>query len=229
MRNHVIRWPKRVISAETERSHVAPKPAQSRRLSDEDLVQRLREGQEEALSALFERYYRLVLKIASRIVRDAGEAEDVMQEVFFEIYRKADHFDGTKGSARTWILQYAYHRSLNRRRYLALRESYSRKEIAELEVLETHYSPNGASQLTHAEAADVVHQGLATLSQKQRETLELAFFDGLLLSEIAHRKKESIGNVRHYYYRGLQKLRSFLQNGSAGRGIKKQQLREGSW
>jgi len=87
-------------------------------LSDEEVMEQLCQGHPEALPTLFDRFYRLVLKIALRILRDPGEAEDVMQDVFFEIFNKAAQFDPAKGSTKTWILQYAYHRSLNRRQYL---------------------------------------------------------------------------------------------------------------
>ena len=86
-------------------------------------MEQLREGHPDALPSLFNRFYRLVLKIALRILRDPGEAEDVMQEVFFEIFNKAAQFDPAKGSTKTWIVQYAYHRSLSRRQYLSLRNS----------------------------------------------------------------------------------------------------------
>src|SRR5262245_35488399 len=108
------------------------------KLSDEDVVERLCQGYSDALPILFDRFYRLVLKIALRILRDPGEAEDVMQDVFFEIFNKAAQFDPAKGSAKTWILQYAYHRSLSRRQYLALRNSYGRHEIGEREVSESN-------------------------------------------------------------------------------------------
>ncbi len=80
-------------------------------LSDEDVMEQLRQGHPDALPILFDRFYRLVLKIALRILRDPGEAEDLMQEVFFEIFNKAAQFDPAKGSTKTWILQYAYHRA----------------------------------------------------------------------------------------------------------------------
>ena len=99
------------------------------KLSDEDVMEQLRQGHPDALPILFDRFYRLVLKIALRILRDPGEAEDLMQDVFFEIFNKAAQFDSAKGSTKTWILQYAYHRSLNRRQYLALRNFYDRHQI----------------------------------------------------------------------------------------------------
>ena len=181
------------------------------KLSDEDVIERLRQGHSDALPILFDRFRRLVLKIASRILRDAGEAEDVTQDVFFEIFNKAAQFDPAKGSAKTWVLQYAYHRSLSRRQYLALRSFYDRQNISEREVSESN-SPNVSWRgLTFQEWKRVLEQGLATLNEKQRKTLELVCFQGLLLSEIAERTKEPLPNVRHHYYRGLEGLRKFLQ------------------
>ncbi len=107
-------------------------------LSDEEIMKQVRQGHPDALLILFDRFYRLVLKVALRILRDPGEAEDLMQDVFFEIFNKADQFDAARGSAKTWILQYAYHRSLNRRQYLALRNFYNRHETTELEVSESN-------------------------------------------------------------------------------------------
>ena len=180
-------------------------------LSDEDIMEQLRLGHPDALPILFDRFYRLVLKIALRILRDPGEAEDVMQEIFFEIFNKAAQFDPTRGSTKTWILQYAYHRSFSRRQYLALRNFYDRHQIAELEISESNQSDGSWRGMTFPEWRRVIEQGLATLNKKQRETLELVCFQGFLLSEIAERTKESVPNVRHHYYRGLQRLKKFMQ------------------
>jgi len=186
-------------------------------LSDEDVMERLRKGDPDALPFLFDRFYRLVLRIASRILRDPGEAEDVMQEVFLEIFNRAAQFDSAKGSAKTWILQYAYHRSLSRRQYLALRNFYDRRQVGERQISESCSPDLSWRGLTVQEWRRVIEQGLATLNEKQRKTIELACFQGLLLSEIAERTKESLPNVRHYYYRGLEGLRKFMQAGAGGR------------
>jgi RNA polymerase sigma-70 factor, ECF subfamily len=180
-------------------------------MTDEDVIERLRNGDPDALPILFDRFHRLVMKIGLRILRDAGEAEDVMQEIFLEIFNKAGQFDPAKGSAKTWILQYAYHRSLSRRQYLALRNFYDRHQTTELEVLESNRVDTSWRGLTFEEWRRVIQQGLATLHEKQRKTVEMVCFQGLLLSEIAERTKESLPNVRHHYYRGLQALRKFLQ------------------
>lgn len=179
-------------------------------MTDEDVMEQLRNGNADALTILFDRFHRLVMKIALRILRDPGEAEDVMQDIFFEVFNKASQFDPAKGSTKTWILQYAYHRSLSRRQYLALRNFYDRRQTTELEVVESKRVDDSWRGLTFQEWRGVIQQGLSTLSENQRRTIELASFQGLLLTEIAERTKESLANVRHHYYRGLQALRQFL-------------------
>ena len=134
-------------------------------LADEDFIERLKQGDDDALAALFRRYHRLVLSVALKILRDPGEAEDLLQEVFLEIYRKAGQFDRTIGSAKTWILQCAYYKSLSRRRYLAVRNGNNREhifELSQLAALEAYYSPNGTGNMTHQEFTRAVGQGLAT-------------------------------------------------------------------
>src|SRR6266852_9285241 len=98
------------------------------RLSDEALMLHLSTGHHDALAVLFDRYHRLVLNVALRILRDTGEAEDLMQSVFLEIFHTAAQFDPAKGATKVWILQYAYHRSFNRREYLNLRGLYERPD-----------------------------------------------------------------------------------------------------
>ena len=200
---------------------VVPEPAASAfgvpivrmlNLSDEDVMEQLRQGHPDALLILFDRFYRLVLNVALRILRDPGEAEDLMQDVFLEIFNKADQFDPAKGSAKTWILQYAYHRSLNRRQYLALRNFYDRHQITETGSLRIQFPGCFVARLdVSGMEARSLSKGWRTLNEKQRKTLELACFQGLLLSEIAERTKESLANVRHHYYRGLEGLRKSLQ------------------
>ena len=91
------------------------------RVSDEDLLRQLRSGQTDALAVLFDRHCRLVFSVARRILRDSGEAEDLMQEVFLEVHRDAGKFDPARGSVKTWILLCAKQGSLNRLKHLKLR------------------------------------------------------------------------------------------------------------
>jgi len=177
-------------------------------LSDEALVMHLRDGHPDALAVLFDRYHRLVLSVALRILRDPGEAEDVMQSVFLEILGSAAQFDASRGTTKVWILQYAYHRGLNRRRSLNLRRFHELTEDSPFPAT-VLTSPEKAS-LGMLESAQLVQEALSRLNKLQKRTLELAFFEGLTMHEIAEKTGESFASVRHHYYRGLEKLRSLL-------------------
>ncbi len=180
-------------------------------LPDDEVMEHLKGGNQDALAVLFDRYHRLVLSIALRILRDQGEAEDLMQTVFFEIYRAAGQFDALKGTTKAWVLQYTYHRSLNRRHYLNVRSFYDLPAAASTKEREASCRPNGNGTLTAQELARLVEQGLAALTKAQRKTLELAFYEGLTMAEIADRMKESVSNIRHHYYRGIHQLRAVMQ------------------
>src|SRR5579864_9302369 len=93
-------------------------------LTDEQLAHTLMNGEHDALTVLFDRYHGLVYSIAFRIVRDSGEAEDVVQTVFLDFFRAQAKFDPNKGILKVWLLQYAYHRAVNRKRHLAANRFY---------------------------------------------------------------------------------------------------------
>ena len=178
--------------------------------TDEELMRILQSGAQDALSILFQRYYRLVFHTAAGIVRDRSEAEDVMQDVFLEIYRDAAKFDPKRGTLRTWLLQYAYHRSLNRRKYLATRGFYDRVEARTRsgDTAGPFYTRDG---LTRHDWSTTINKGLLHLNPKERQAIELVCYEGLLLREIAESMCVSLPNVRNHYYRGLKKLRGFLE------------------
>jgi RNA polymerase sigma-70 factor (ECF subfamily) len=184
-------------------------------LADEVLMGRLRDGHHDALAVLFDRYHRLVLRIALGILHDVGEAEDLMQSVFLEIFRSAAQFDQARGTAKVWILQYAYHRSFNRRKYLNLRGTYERPENS----VPVEKSPAEANTNTLGvlDSARAVRQALGRLNNTQRKIVELAFYEGLTMHEIAQTTGESFDSIRHHYYRGLEKLRSILCEASGTR------------
>jgi RNA polymerase sigma-70 factor, ECF subfamily len=176
-------------------------------LTDEDLLERLRSGVADALAVLFDRHYRLVFSVAHRILRDSGEAEDLMQEVFLEVYRDADKFDPARGSVKNWILQYAKHRSLNRWKYLKLRGHYDER---------SDYEPAEPSHWASlADWQSSIRRSLDQLSENERRVIEQVCFEGLVLKEVADRTGEPLPNVRNYYYRGLKKLRVVLGLGTA--------------
>ncbi len=181
-----------------------------KKLSDELLVDALQNGRADALSVLFDRYGRLVFHVAQRILRDPGEAEDLTQDVFIEIYRKADLFDPSKGSVLNWILQYAYHRSFNRRKYLSLRSFYDASPVTALAHLELAGEQTGRERMSSHEWREVLQSGMKVLTDKERQIVGLVAFEGLTVREASERMEESYANSRNHYYRALKKLRGFL-------------------
>jgi RNA polymerase sigma-70 factor (ECF subfamily) len=174
--------------------------------TDEDLLCQAGRGSKNALAVLFHRYYRKVLNVAHRILKDVSEAEDLCQEVFIFVLQRARLFDPAKGAASSWIIQIAYHRAINRRQYLTHRQHYASQEFNEEQIV-VGPSPLLVSEINSRNLLALLR---ALLSQEQRETLELHFFEGYSLREIAEKRNQTIGNVRHHYYRGLERLRSLV-------------------
>jgi RNA polymerase sigma-70 factor (ECF subfamily) len=179
-------------------------------LGDERLIQEVRAGNTDAFAIVFKRYHRLVHVTALNILRDAGEAEDLTQTVFLEIYRRLGQFDPARGTLRVWLLQYAYSRSMHRRNYLFVRQFHKQVELSELDEAQSHWSPK---RLDLQETTRLTSEVLGVLPEPQRRTLEMFFFEGLTLTEISQRRNETFSNVRHHYYRGLEQLRSYVENG----------------
>jgi RNA polymerase sigma-70 factor (ECF subfamily) len=165
-------------------------------------------GYGEALACLFQRYALLIRGVASRILSDASEAEDLVQDLFIYIQRKCAIFDSSKSSARSWIIQMTYHRAIERRRYLTTRQFYSRGDeegmrnaVVGVPTDESDYSAEAVFGRNGLEKV------FDSLSEGQRDTLRLYFFEGYTLAEIAVKLGQPHANVRHHYYRGLGKLR----------------------
>ena len=178
-------------------------------VSDEALLAHIRTGDREALADLFRRYARLVHGVALRILRDSSEADDLLQDLFLFIHRKCEVFDGSKSSARSWIVQMTYHRAIDRRRYLQSRHFYTRVDLNETtEVLDTRSGNMEPNEFVGALVGNTTMEGLLdTLTEDQRNTLSLHFFEGYTFSEIAVKLDQSLGNIRNHYYRGLEQLR----------------------
>jgi RNA polymerase sigma-70 factor (ECF subfamily) len=185
-------------------------------LGDPDLLVHLRSGHNDALAVLFARYHRLVLSVAIKILGDPTEAEDVMQSVFLEIYRVAGQFKPSRGTVKVWLLQYAYHRSLNRRKYLKVRGLYKQSQpgVRPSDSADAFDRQTAPGLWTHPETCCLVREGLESLNYTQRIVLQMAYFEDMPLKEIAERTGSSLVNVRHHYYRALYRLRSLFLPGN---------------
>jgi len=187
----------------------APEPAIAREsaLSDEGVMKRVQAGDKEALGLLFDRYSRLVLSVGLRILRDLSEAEELVQDVFLYVFNKCASFDSQKSCFRSWLVQIAYCRAFDKREYLINRRFYDYRNIDE--ILESVRSNECLeASLEQAELRRLLEDAFAELTERQRTTLELFFFQGYSLREISSQMDESLVSTRHHYYRGLDKLKS---------------------
>jgi RNA polymerase sigma-70 factor, ECF subfamily len=195
-----------------ERPATAPDAVERRIPSDQEVMARLQSNDSSALEILFDRYARLVLRIARGVLRDSGEAEDVVQDAFFHLYKKSMLFDGSKGAVKSWILQIALHRALDRKAHLARRGFYLGTDIGSLDdtlLGETDLDREIGAKLNRVR----LEKAFEELPDIQRLTLELFYFEGLNLREISAKLNEPLGNTRHHFYRGLERLRrsAFVQ------------------
>jgi RNA polymerase sigma-70 factor, ECF subfamily len=179
-------------------------------LDDVGLLRELQAGNHDALAVLYDRYYNAVLGVGLRILRDRGEAEDILQNIFMEIAERVEQFDSARGTVLVWLMQYAYTRSINRRNYLLVRRFYANVAMGELSEYE-----QGALRLyseAPQECARFVREALGLLNENQRRTIELVHFEGLNLKDVAVRTSLSFSTVRHHYYRGMAKLKEHLKS-----------------
>jgi RNA polymerase sigma-70 factor, ECF subfamily len=184
---------------------------------DEVLMLRIQGGDEQALGLLLERYANIVLGIGLKVLRDREEAEELVQDVFFQVYRKCQLYDSTRGTARAWLLQTAYHRAFDRREYLQVRRFYDNRSVEELaDVMRASCDVEYEARVNQGE--QILRRAFEELSEKQRQTLTLFFFEGYTLREISETLKEPLPNVRHHYYRGLKHLKESANITTLGRG-----------
>lgn len=184
----------------------APQPTEAPAPSDEELMAWMQNRNSKGLDVLYGRYARLVFAIAFRIVSDRSEAEEVVQEAFFALYQKAGLFDPAKGSAKGWLVQIAFSRARDRRAHLLRRGFYSGTDI---DALDDTLREQGDIEHDVGLKIDFLHllSAFDELTEMQRKTIELFYFQGLELREISRRLDEPFGNVRHHLYRGLERLR----------------------
>jgi RNA polymerase sigma-70 factor (ECF subfamily) len=168
----------------------------------ESLLRRLRDGDHGALSEFYDLYAGLVNGLALRILKDTADAEDVVQEVFVQVWRQAERYDPGRGSAEAWLCTIARTRSLDRLR----RRTSRREDPSELRPL--------AIAAPRTEESLAVRKALETLSGDQRRALELAYYEGLTQTEIAARLGEPLGTIKTRIRSAMIRLRDMLGEAS---------------
>lgn len=172
---------------------------------DLDLIRRVADRDEGALAALYDRYAGLVYSVVKRVLRDAGAAEEILQDIFYQLWRNAANFDSSRGSLPGWLLVAARNRAIDRlrRHDRRLTEKIEKTPFITSLPLETAASRN--------ELMSKVKAALSGLPQMQREAMEMAYFEGLTQSEIAQRTGEPLGTVKTRLRTALQALKRVLK------------------
>jgi RNA polymerase sigma-70 factor, ECF subfamily len=168
-----------------------------------------------ALGRLYDLLSRPLYSLALRITNDSAEAQDIVQDVFLQLWQKAGDYSTARGSVFGWAATLTRNRAIDR-----LRQRKRRTEIVHESAPDIHGGPTGAQEQTAADAlglqeqAGVVRAALAALPAEQRAAIELAFFGGLTQQEIAARLNEPLGTVKARIRRGLLRLRDTLSSRS---------------
>lgn len=166
---------------------------------DTELIAQIARGQQAALGALYDRHSSLLLAVLKRVLRDTQEAEDVLHEVFLEVWQHAADFDPGRGSVRSWLVMRARSRGLDRWRVLVRQRGLAQEALL----------PNEATSTASAENLSV-RRALSNLSPELRSLLELGYFEGMSSAEIAAHEGLPVGTVKSRVARALAELREVL-------------------
>ena len=177
--------------------------------ADEALLARIAAGDSAALGELYDRYARVAIAVAYRVLGEHGAAEDVVQEAFLAVWRRVDSFDASRGNVRSWLLTIVRNGAVDRRRG---RHARALQDAALDDVAFRLATPDEETFETVASSveAERVREALATLPPDQREAIELAYFGGLTHQEIAQRTGAPLGTIKGRMRLGLHKLRASL-------------------
>ena len=182
--------------------------AQQQPVPDAVLIERMMAGDENALSMAYDRYSGMLYGMLLRILKDAQAAEEVLQDLFLQLWRSADQFDANRGSLPAWLMVIGRNRAISRLRVRPTREI--------LEESDGHYA-NTLAAADNIEGEAARHQlmermraAMAQLPQEQRQAIELAYFEEMTQSEIAARTGSPLGTVKTRVRTGMQSLKQLL-------------------
>ncbi|MDP1590644.1 MAG: sigma-70 family RNA polymerase sigma factor [Prosthecobacter sp.] len=181
---------------------------------DEDLMAAIQQHDPAALEALVQRYRRLLKCAIMRIINDDAAAEDVLQECFLEIWRRADHYSATKGRPLAWIMTLGRRRAIDHlRRSMAYSRACDRMED---EIKQTvSFTQDSSADCEQADIGRVLGQHMTLLPDAQQEVIRLAFLKGMTQREVAHATHTPLGTVKTRLELGLKKLRQVFRTRSA--------------
>jgi RNA polymerase sigma-70 factor, ECF subfamily len=185
-------------SQESERMRVSGTQSPNQK-DDAALIDRIRAGDQSAMADLYDRYARVVYGVALRVLADTAAAEDVVQEVFLQLWRKPQAFDAERGRLAPWLAVISRNRAID-----FLRKRSPDDDIDEMPISTGMDLENEAAQKL---AVEKVRGVMGQLPQEQRKALEMAFFEGMTHTEIAGKTGEPLGTIKTRIRTGLLALR----------------------
>jgi RNA polymerase sigma-70 factor (ECF subfamily) len=183
-------------------SSVSSPQSSSTTTPDAILMARIRSGDERALASLYDRYSQVVYSVALRVLGDTTQAEDILQEIFMQIWRNPQTFDATRGSLGAWLSVITRHRAIDQLR--------RRRPETDIEDVVVSVESNLDQVTDRNLAISRVRSVVETLPPEQRKSLEMAFFEGLTHAEIAAKTGEPLGTIKTRIRAALISLRKVL-------------------
>lgn len=184
--------------------------AQPEQVADIEVLHAIARGDEGALACLYDQYRVILFGLLVRILNSREEAEDVLQEVFLQIWRRAADYDETRGKPFTWLVTLTRSRAIDRLRVLGARQRLATSAAQD----QPEEASDALKDTFRSEQREIVQRALADLPHDQRHTLHLAYFEGLTQSEIAAKLNAPLGTVKTRMRAGMTKLRLVLGNQS---------------
>jgi len=183
---------------------------QEHRDADLRVFERIAARDHAALADLYDRHARLLFSVALRILRDRGDAEDVLQDVFVRVWNRVDSYDSALGAPLAWLVRITRNRAIDRVRARAARPPLADAPPGPASPLAAADGADPEQQASQAEVGRALGGALATLPPEQRVLIERAFFDGLTHSELADSLRLPLGTVKTRIRSGVQALRAAL-------------------
>ena len=180
------------------------------RAEEFDLLRRIALGERVAFEALYDRYVNILYASALKFVKEDADAQDVVQDVFIQIWDKAKLYDPAKGKPLTWALTLTRNRSIDRIRAIQRRTRLRDEFEAETVMDESVGVREALSGVDASEKGQILRTAVSQLSPQQKKVIELAYFGGLTQTEIAEKLGEPLGTVKARARRGLLRLKELL-------------------
>ncbi|MDQ2868377.1 MAG: sigma-70 family RNA polymerase sigma factor [Verrucomicrobiota bacterium] len=180
-------------------------------LTDAQLLGRLSRGQRDCLDELYKRYSGVLLSTAFRVLNNSKDAEEVLQDVFVQIWAKAGTYDVRRGKPITWAMTLTRNKAIDRLRRVQRRHRLRDDLEQELLSADRRIDRDSFDETVSREASTIVRSAVMELSDDQRRAIELAFFGGLTQNEIAQQLHQPLGTVKARIRRGMIKLRTLIE------------------